>query len=358
MSRGRLVVLYGTRPEAIKLGPCVASLRSLGVEPTLIATGQHTDLLKGTPAETDLAGSCSLNLPSNGDIGAWLEHAVPEIGRTLETLTPIACVIVQGDTMSAYAGALAAKKLHLPLAHVEAGLRSFRDSDPWPEEIIRKQITRRADLHFAPTATARRNLFDESIPTRAIYLTGNPIVSAIARYTGQEPVKTPENRILVTLHRREWVDHGPAHVNQMLDALVDVAQAHPETEFTWPMHPNVKRIARPELRVLPINLDITAPLPYKQAISTLAHATGVITDSGGLQEEAAILGIPACVLRNASDRPESLNTGVAQLLPPRPESITEAAKLLLSKRLPRIPITDYGLPDAANKIAAILAKLV
>lgn len=357
MSRGRLVFVWGTRPEALKIGPVVASLRELGVEPTLIATGQHTDLLKGTPAETDLASSTSLNLPSAGDITKWLERAVPELIAALDSLAPIACVVVQGDTMSAYAGALAAKKLALPLAHVEAGLRSFRDSDPWPEEIIRKQITRRADLHFAPTAAARRNLYDESVPPRAIHLTGNSIVSAIARYTGQTHVKDPENHILVTLHRREWLDHGPDQVNQMLDSLIATAQAHPDTRFTWPMHPNVKRIATPELRILPLNLDITPPLPYPAAISTLAHALGVITDSGGLQEEAAILGTPACVLRNASDRPESLNTGVAQLLPPIPASLPTAANLLTSRKLPRLPIPDYGLPDAADRIARVLSKL-
>lgn len=330
----------------------VAELRKLHAPLTLVCTGQHTDLLKGTPADSDLAASCSLNLPSTGDVWEWVTAAVPVIEDTLRELAPIAALVVQGDTMSAYAAALAAVGANVPLAHVEAGLRSHRDDEPFPEERIRKAIAQRADFHYCPTSIALENLTREKVGGRQV-VTGNTVVSAISRYSKVEPCPKPEPQILITMHRREWTQSG--QVQATVDALVESAHRYPGIRFLWPMHPGVKPLVR--LGDRPINLQIVAPLRYTEALTQLARSIGVATDSGGLQEEAGVLGVPCAVLRNVTDRPESINCGVAKLFSPTPDGLTAAIRCLVSNELPRMPILAYGTPESARNIAVHLANL-
>jgi UDP-N-acetylglucosamine 2-epimerase (non-hydrolysing) len=353
----KLVFIYGTRPEAIKIGPVVRELRNIGIEPSLIATGQHQSLLSGTPAESDLGNSVSLNLSSNGEVSEWVSRAVPRIVKHLETFHAGSTVIVQGDTMSAYAGALAASQMRLPLVHIEAGLRSGDLEEPWPEERIRKAISLRALWHYAPTKRAMMHLVREGIPETRIKLTGNPIVSAIHCYADPKPQEIPENQVLVTMHRREWTDLGRACVLETIFALLESAEAYPDVRFLWPMHPGVAKIAEIDLSKPPQNVRIGPPLPYREAIGTLKASLGVATDSGGLTEEAAVLGVPCAVLRNVSDRQESLDEGVAKLFFPGPEGIREAVKCLVGRELPRKPSLAYGTPASALNIATELSVL-
>lgn len=351
----KLVFVWGTRPEALKIGPVV---RELGDSPlAIISTGQHSDLLRGTPAESDLKDSISLNLPSSGDVSVWVAQAVPKLVTSLRELQPIKAVVVQGDTMSAYAGALAGSELRIPVVHIEAGLRSGDLEEPWPEERIRRAISLRANLHLAPTERAKANLLREGVPENRIRVTGNPIVSALHYYADPTPREVPDSHILVTMHRREWTDLGRACVLETIFALHEMADLYPDIRFLWPMHPAVVRVADIDIRKTPENLLIAPPLAYRETIAQVKRSIGVATDSGGLQEESATLGVPCAVLRSRSDRPESITAGLAKLFVAGPEGMREAIRCLVARELPRKPSDIYGTPESALTIADILAHL-
>jgi UDP-N-acetylglucosamine 2-epimerase (non-hydrolysing) len=351
-----ILFVGGTRPEFIKLGPIADELGGLGVGPYVLATGQHSDLLKGTPAETDLANAESLGLASGGDVQNWMGKAVPALYRAYKRLKP-SVVVVQGDTMSAYAGALAAKTLGIPVAHIEAGVRSHDLTEPEPEERFRVAIAQIASQHYAPTKRAVENLLAEGIPKNRIVLSGNPVVSALARYANAKPVEKPENQVLITMHRREWLAKGERHVRQTVNAFVRAAQEHPETRFLWPMHPVVLKTLGKRPWEFARNLLVTPPLAYAEAVGQLGRSIGVATDSGGLQEESATLGVPCAVLRRVTDRPESVEAGVAELFYPGPMGVAQAIHCLITRQLPRKPIADFGTIDSARIIALHLANV-
>ena len=361
----RIAVVFGTRPEAIKLGPVVAEVRRADAMVSLCCTGQHTDLLHGTPAETDLSGGDSLGWGAAGqDPMTWVEQHLEAMGHWMEATEPTAC-IVQGDTASAYVAALSAVQHGVPVLHIEAGVRSGDVKNPWPEEMIRRQITRFADWHYASTDRCALNLANEGVPADRIVITGNPVVSAMHRYAlgpGVLAPWPPENRLLFTMHRREWLDQGLAHVLRCLQALCSVVREFPDLEIQWPMHPAVRKVLS-ETRIFQPSafprLHITDPLPYREAILSLATCLGVATDSGGLQEEACTLGIPCAVLRYATDRPESVEAGRAQMYDPTPDGIRAAIRTLASDHgMPRTPSDIYGTADSAKHIASHLLSIV
>lgn len=343
-----LAFVYGTRPEAIKGGPVVAELRLRGIDPLLLCTGQHDSLLAGTPAESDLAGSVSLALPSNGKVWAWTMAAtarlIAEFGER-----GVSGVVVQGDTMSALAGAIAARYAGLPLYHVEAGIRSGNLKEPWPEEHIRTEIGKMASWHYAPTELARRNLLGEGIPASQILVTGNPVVSALARYAPDvTPCLRPGSHIVVTMHRRESREIGA--IRDARAAAVEWAGRHPEADVIWPAHPGsgLALMAGENVRVID-------PLPYRAMVQLVNRAVGIATDSGGLQEEAATLGVPCAVLRNVSDRPESIEAGVACLFPPGGTGMMKALDALWTGQIDRKSVDCYGTVRSARHIAAHIA---
>src|SRR5205807_4624075 len=204
LPKSMILIAFGTRPEAIKLGPVAAELAADKVPFGLLAAGQHRELLVGTPAETDLAAASSLGLPSEGNVVRWLARARARVRVWLREHEEFDPVVVQGDTMSALAVARAACDAGRAVAHIEAGVRSHDRANPWPEEQTRVEITELARWHYAATPTAWANLAQEGVPSSLIVLTGNPIVSALARYTAARPCG-PQPHILVTLHRREWL---------------------------------------------------------------------------------------------------------------------------------------------------------
>jgi UDP-N-acetylglucosamine 2-epimerase (non-hydrolysing) len=349
-----IAVIWGTRPEAIKLGPVVAELQALKVPLTLLCTGQHTDLLKGTPAETDLLGSISLGLRSMGDVPRWTRTAERQLRWNLRT-DPPDLVVVQGDTMSAVAGARAAHACQIPIAHVEAGIRSYNLLEPWPEEGYRVEITKFADWHYAPTLHARENLLAEDIPNDRILVTGNPGISAIARYTKAVPIAQAQTpTILVTLHRRELLANPD--LKSMLQALMDAMKAFSDITFVWPTHP----VVAPVLAECPdpaSNLRIIKPLDYCACVTGLPLLLGVLTDSGGLQEEAATLGVPCAVFRNVTDRPESVEAGIAQVFPTTPRDAQHAVQTLASATIARHPAPVFGDTLSASRIATHLSTI-
>lgn len=356
-----IVLVYGTRPEAIKLGPIAAALHANHTPHAILCTNQHTSLLAGTPAETDLADSLSLELPTTGDVVEWPAVAQARIEDALCTVVsttgiiPRPLVVVQGDTMSAVTGARAAHAMGIPVAHVEAGLRSGDLENPWPEERFRREITQLATWHFAPTLCAYDNLMAEGIDSDHVFLTGNPVVSAIWRYTHQTPVKVPDQMILFTMHRREWLKSG---IMGVLEGMEEWAGRHPGVAIVWPVHPGVAKIIPSSWRHMPPqNLRLVAPLAYRETIRMVARSLGVCTDSGGLVEEAATLGVPVAVLRRVTDRPESIQAGVARLYPPTSDGVIAALDVLREQRMPRKPSHLYGTHLAAEKIALSLGTL-
>lgn len=353
-----IAIVYGTRPECIKVGPVVAELKALGITPQLISTGQHWDLLRGTPAETDLADSLSLALPSKSDPLRWVNVAVPAISDAICALNSMMnhlptppVVVVQGDTSSAFAGADAADELHVPLCHIEAGIRSGNLEEPWPEEGFRREITQLATWHYAPTQHCVDNLLKEGIPADRVILTGNPVVSALQRYAGAKP-QVPTKHIILTMHRREWLQC--TDVLHFVDDVGVWCLANPDYRVCWPVHPAVA----PKIPLgptYPPNLWMSTPLPYEPMIRLLENAWGLVTDSGGLVEEATTLGVPTAILRNANDRPEAVETGGAKQF--NPENPGEALTWLVNNDRPRIPCDVYGTPASASHIAQHLASL-
>lgn len=349
---GRIVLVVGTRPECIKVGPIAHELRQLGIEPEIIATGQHSTLLAGTPAESDLKDAYSLGMRSDGDVEGWVMDAITRISDRLPGRDAI--VVVQGDTMSAYAAALAASNNGLTLAHVEAGIRSGDFSEPSPEERFRTEIGMHADLHFAPTEHAAANLRTERVQGR-IFVTGNTVVSALQRYASLLPER-PVNQVLVTMHRREFLGLGRAHVEGTVKAVLSVARARPGTRFVWPMHPALRNLLGYRPPFTPRNVRFIMPLPYASMIDTLKRSKGVLTDSGGLAEEAATLGVPCSVMRNKTDRPESVAAGLAKLFPPTPDGMIAGIRWILDEQHTRTPNYCFGGPESARNVAEILLK--
>lgn len=264
-------------------------------------------------------------------------------------------IVVQGDTLSALAGARAGDFLGIPVAHVEAGVRSGDLHDPWPEESFRREITSLAAWHYAPTSTAAGHLLAEGVQSDTILVTGNPVVSAIARYSEAVPVPVPDLVILFTMHRREWRLGG---MKSVLQGFHEAALTYPELELVWPMHPAVEAAVPPTwVKELPQNARVVGPMPYRPTLRLLVRSLGVATDSGGLQEEAAVLGVPCAVLRKVTDRPESVEAGVARVFTPDGDGVLAAIRTLRDRQLPRQVCGVYGTVAAADYIAAHLELL-
>lgn len=345
-----VTLVFGTRPESVKLGPIAAELRALGVPFKVIASGQHTDLLSGTPAESDLKPDAQLNIRTTGDLDQW-SNAVE--GRLRDALRELRStwVVVQGDTQTAGLTAGIASELGLPIVHVEAGVRSGCLTDPYPEEGIRSRISQLATLHCAATDHARKNLRKEGIWGSHVTVTGNPVVSALSRYSDAKPSPALP-RILVTIHRRETIlrDDFPALAAHLMETMAGI----PEVTFLWPLHPHTK--SKLGMQGVPGNLQIVPPQSYLAFTRLLATSQGILTDSGGCTEEACTLGVPTAILRKHHDRPEAVAVGLAKRFDPTPEGITASVQWL-NRPHARIPNPVYGTPRSAANIATLLSHL-
>ena len=353
-----LVFIAGTRPEINKIVPVMVALQAQGLHPLLLLTGQHTSLLDGTPLHA-ITHVTPLDLPSDGNIPRWLQQAEAVLDRSLQVIRD-ACeevvVVVQGDTMSALAGAEAAERAGIPIAHIEAGVRSHDLMEPWPEEGFRVRITQLAQWHYAPTRQAFAHLVLEGIPATKILVTGNTGISAL-HTSGVTPIREPHPQIVVTLHRRE-LTRDRERLQAVMVALLDAFGRHPEVQVIWPLHPSIAKIPLPEMP-LPVRAHVqwVAPMAAVPFLRLVAGSMGVLTDSGGLVEEAAHLGVPTAILRAQNDRPEAVTAGIARCFDPSPEGATAAVQCLMDQTIPRRPHTCYGFPDAAQHIAQHLQSL-
>lgn len=371
--RRALLMVVGTRPEAIKLAPLIIALRERAVLPVIIcATDQHRELLDGALADFGLTADIDLDLmqPRQQPV-AFVAAALPALSSVLAATQPEA-VVVQGDTASAYAGAQAGFYAQIPVIHIEAGLRSGNPAEPFPEELHRRLIAQLATLHFAPAAAAHAALRRERVDDAAIEVVGNTGIDALrltaARLAAdpalqrlaaaQLPAVDPALPLmLVTIHRRE--NHG-SRLLAVTAALRQLAASggvniviavHP--------HPAVREILTTQLAGVP-GISLTPPLSYLAFVTLLQRARLVLTDSGGVQEEAPALGCPVLVMRSTTERGEGVSAGAAQLVGTDADAIVAAVGRLLgdaghhaAMATPRLP---YGDGYAAGRIADSLER--
>lgn len=358
--RPSILVVYGTRPEAIKMAPVVAALRARPeVAVRVCATGQHREMLAQVQALFGLVADRDLDLMQpDQSLNELTARALAGLDRVLVEERP-SWVVVQGDTTTAMAATLAAFHRGIPVGHVEAGLRTGDLAQPFPEEANRRVVDLLATAAFAPTARAERALLAEGIPRGRVFLTGNTVVDALALIAAgfaDEPGEAaPE--VLVTVHRRE--SFGAPLVG-ILEAIAELATAFPAVRFVYPVHPNpnVRGPATARLAGL-TNVELHAPFDYRELVRRLRRTTLVLTDSGGLQEEAPTFGKPTLVLRETTERPEGVEAGVARLVGTDRATIVAAASELLADPAARRSMqragNPYGDGRAAERIAAILA---
>lgn len=330
----RVLFVLGTRPEAVKLCPLVLAMRERpGFEARVCLTAQHREMLDAILAAFGVEAHIDLNLMRPGQTLAGLTARIVEaLDPVLERERP-GFVLVQGDTTTTFAAALAAFYRRIPVGHVEAGLRTGDLAEPFPEEMNRVLTGRLATLHFAPTARAAENLIREHTPRGAVHVTGNTGVDAllhirgrlergeIAGYAG--PLPAPGKRIIaMTAHRRE--SFGPGF-ERICDAALRLA-ARGDVEIIYPVHPNpsVRETVHRRLRGVP-GITLLEPLDYVPFVDLMRRAAVLLTDSGGVQEEGPSLGKPVLVMRDKTERQEALEAGVARLVGTDPERITAAA---------------------------------
>ncbi|HTW90713.1 MAG TPA: UDP-N-acetylglucosamine 2-epimerase (non-hydrolyzing) [bacterium] len=360
---------FGTRPEAIKLAPVIRELarRPQDFQPVVVVTAQHRHMLDQVLRVFDIQPDFDLDVMRPGQSLTDVTVGVLcGFERVLRRVRPD-MMIVQGDTTSALAASLAAFYQRVPVGHVEAGLRTNDKYSPYPEEMSRRLISSLADLHFAPTRSARENLVREGVRPGRIRVTGNTVVDAL-KAIRRNKMKccvssldgvSPEQRvILVTAHRRESFGPGFQRICRALQMLV---KRNADVEVVYPVHlnPNVRKPARALLGGVP-RIHLIEPLDYLAFVRLMERAYLILTDSGGVQEEAPALGKPVLVMRDVTERPEAVEAGTARLVGTDPRAIVTAAERLLCsatayRRMARAR-NPFGDGRASTRIAAALRR--
>ena len=337
----RIFVLFGTRPEAIKLFPVVKRLQAQdAIEAIVCVTAQHREMLDQVLKLTNIAPEIDLDLmEANQSLDRLSARILVSVGEALDRTRPDR-VVVQGDTTTAMMGSLAAYYRRIPVAHVEAGLRSGNIYAPWPEEVNRKIVGSIADQHFAPTKLAAEVLLKENVPCERVHVTGNTIVDALlatkkliesnpalaCRWDDVKSRQGSRRIILVTAHRRESFGGG---IDRIADALLQILQRD-DLAIVLPLHPNpnVQDVLGTRLAGHP-RAEIIAPQEYADFVGLLSLAHIVLTDLGGIQEEAPSLGKPVLVMRDTTERPEGVLAGTARLVGTDRDRIIAETFLLL-----------------------------
>lgn len=374
MPRKKVMVVFGTRPEAIKMAPVVQALRRNPDIKTLVAvSAQHRQMLDQVLDLFGIIADDDLHLmQANQDL--------PELfGRILNGMSEVIArrkpdlILVHGDTSTTLAASLAAFYARIPVGHVEAGLRTGDMNAPWPEEMNRRLTAPLASIHFAPTEAARNHLLAEGISIDRIHVTGNTVVDAllemVAKIDGDDvlgerldalfPFLDPAKRLLlVTGHRRESFGRGFQEICHALAAIADAR----DVQVVYPVHlnPNVQQPVR-RLLGSRSNVHLVEPLDYLPFVRLMQHAYLILTDSGGIQEEAPSLGKPVLVMRNVTERPEAAKVGTAMLVGADRERIVEATLHLLDDAVAYQAMAKahnpYGDGRAANRIVEAIASL-
>ena len=367
-----VLFIFGTRPEAIKLCPLIRHMRetAAGIHVHVCVTGQHRAMLDQVLETFAVVPEYDLDLMKPGQT---LAHTTSGV---LSALDPILAAgsfdlaVVQGDTTTTMAGALAAFYRSIPVAHVEAGLRTGNLTEPFPEEWNRLAAGRLATLHFAPTEGARRNLLAEGVPDARIFVTGNSGIDAVLYVAAAleqrrltpciSPVLDVEKKlVLVTAHRRESFGEG---IGRICDALMELA-ARGDVQLVFPVHrnPNVVELVTRRLDGQP-NVLLLEPLDYVSFVDLMRRAYLLITDSGGIQEEGPSLGKPVLVMRDRTERPEAVEAGTVKIVGTDPDRIVEeAVRLIIDdaeyRRMSRIH-NPYGDGRASGRISAAIQEFL
>ena len=368
----QVMTVFGTRPEAIKMFPVVHALRdNSAINARVCVTAQHREMLDQVLEIARISPDIDLDvMQTNQTLDALLARLVTGLGETFDLEKPDR-ILVHGDTLTTMAATLAAYFRKIPVGHVEAGLRSGNIYHPWPEEVNRKVTGAVADLHFAPTQTAANALLAENVPANRIHITGNTVIDALlatktrieeepSLAAGLDPLieRFAGKRIVaVTSHRRENFGHG---MNAIAEAISAIA-SRDDVAIIFPVHPNphVRSTMEPILGDLP-NVALIDPLDYPHFVRLLATSELVLTDSGGVQEEAPSLGKPVLVMRETTERPEGIEAGTARLVgTDKTRIVSEIFKLLDDKDAYNAMArahNPFGDGTAANQIAEIVAR--
>jgi UDP-N-acetylglucosamine 2-epimerase (non-hydrolysing) len=353
------MIIAGTRPELIKLAPVALALRADGRLPvTFCHSGQHPDLGDDVLAAMGIAADERLARPTGSGLGDLLGGLIVTLGAAMERKRPRA-VVVQGDTATTLAGALAAFHRRIPVAHVEAGLRSGDMAHPWPEEGYRRLVSPIARWHFAPTPAANAALEREGIASDQIEMVGNTVIDALYRAVranaapdGDATIAVDDDRplVLATIHRRET---GRPELAAIADGLAALVRAE-GLRLVLPLHPRSESdILRNRLADI-AGVMLTGPLGYFAFVRLMRAARLIVSDSGGVVEEATALGRPVLVLREATERPEAVAAGTARMVGHDPAALLAAARLALAAPLPAASAV-FGDGRASERIAARLA---
>lgn len=371
-TKPKVAIIFGTRPEAIKLFPVIRSLaRSSSLEPITCVTAQHRQMLDQVMEIADIQPDYDLDvMKENQSLDQLTARLLTKIGEMLDNIEADR-VVVQGDTATAMCGALAAYYRKIPVSHVEAGLRSYNNYHPWPEEVNRKIIGTIADQHFAPTETSAAALRKENIPEVQISVTGNTVIDALHITNAKRKAgdlsgnqlseivqKFSKRKIIgVTSHRRENFGDG---LTNIASALREIANRE-DVAMIFPVHlnPNVRAIMQDALGDLD-NVALIEPLDYPNFVSLLDACTFMLTDSGGVQEEAPALGKPVLVMRDTTERPEGVEAGTAKLVGTDKDTIIEEATKLLDnadyyEKMAKAH-NPFGDGNASERIADIIEQ--
>ncbi|MET3926551.1 UDP-N-acetylglucosamine 2-epimerase (non-hydrolyzing) [Devosia sp. 2618] len=335
----RILVVYGTRPEAIKVAPLIAAMAlSDRIEPIIAVTGQHRQMLDQVNALFGIVPKHDLNIiTERQQLSGITCRALEGVAGVIEQELPDA-VLVQGDTTTCFAAALAAFYHKVPVVHLEAGLRTGNPYNPFPEEVNRGMVSRIAALHLAPTDMSRQNLLAEAIAPEAIAVTGNTVIDALLEVAARmKPPTNPDvlklagrRTILITAHRRESWGEPMANAAR---AIARLARMFPDVQLLLPAHlnPAVREILLPHLQGLE-NVLITEPLGYSDFVAAMQASDIVLTDSGGVQEEAPSLGKPVLVMRETTERPEAVLAGTVKLVGTDEDRIVSEVSTLLTDK--------------------------
>ena len=363
----KLIFIFGTRPEAIKMAPVIMKFKKSmsSIRAISIVTAQHRDMLDHTLKLFNIQPEYDLNIMRESQS---LEDVTI---RSLKKLSKIVkcekpdMILVQGDTTTTFIGALAGFYNKMPIGHIEAGLRTYDKYQPFPEEINRKLTTALADIHFSPTKRAAENLIQEGVPASKIFITGNTVIDALLEIIGRnykfkkpldKIVNNNSNLILVTAHRRENLGEP---LSNICLALKEIAQNIRNIQILFAVHPN------PKVRKIVFNalhhnrnIHLLPPLDYQTFAHIMAKSRLILTDSGGIQEEAPSLGKPVLVLRNKTERPEAVEAGTVKIIGTDTRKIVEETTILLENkneygRMAKA-LNPYGDGKASERIVKII----
>ena len=369
MTKPKVVSIVGTRPEVIKMAPVVLELERRRSEfvHVLVTTSQHREMLFPALAMFGMKPDINLDLmQENQTLGSFASRSLSSLSNLFDELKP-QMIMIQGDTTTVMTAALAAFYLGIRVGHVEAGLRSFRRRNPFPEEINRRIAGCVADLHFAPTERARENLLREGVSAQDVFVTGNTIVDALQSIPPVDTFDEPRlgsidydagRVLLVTAHRRE--NHGP-NLKSICAALKMLASRFDDLEIVFPVHlnPNVRGMVYEELGQTP-RIHLTEPVSYRDLLGIMSRCYLILTDSGGIQEEAISFHKPVLVLREVTERPEVVEVGAGKVIGVDAQRIVDEVSSLMTdeRRYKQMSTAEnpFGDGHAAERIVNILAE--